>query len=424
MAGLLDGLFGSPSNMSSGNYSMILHMDMDAFFASVEELANPGIRGKPLVVAGPGERSIITTASYPARKFGIRTGMTVRQAKARCRDLLVIKSDYRKYSDASKRVISVLETFTPEVHATSVDEAFLDISQIIKNFGTPTHLGREIKGRVKVKTGLTCSIGIARNWLLAKLASGMNKPDGLTILDPGMIEATLEKTPVQKICGIGPVTTRALNEMGILTCGQLGRYPLETLRSRFGSYGVKLSGMGRGEGGFYPDQIGSGDACAKSIGHSVTLPNDLTDRHSMGKVLQTLAEMVGRRARRHAFRGKTITLTWRYNDFSTRTKRSTLSSPIWLTEEIYRISVKLLSEIDIQKPVRLLGISLSDLFFEEYTASLLPDEIRKEEVQKTLDGINDRFGEFTLAYGDTIHDLRTQKVISPSWRAKGIKNSF
>ncbi len=410
--------------MSSGNYSMILHMDMDAFFASVEELANPAIRGKPVVVAGPGERSIITTASYPARKFGIRTGMTVRQAKALCRNIVVIKSDYRKYSDASRKVMAVLETFTPEVHTTSVDEAFLDVKAIVKNFGTPLHLGQEVKRRVKAETGLTCSIGIAENWLLAKLAGGMNKPDGLTVVEPEEVKAILEGTPVEKLCGIGPVTTRRLNELGIRTCGQLGRYPEDLLQRRFGSYGPKLSGMGRGEEGIYQNQGQPGRSSAKSIGHSVTLPNDLTDRLSMGKVLQTLAEMVGRRARRHNCRGKTLTLTWRYNDFSTRTHRSTFPSPICLTEEIYRVSMMLLNEIDILRPVRLLGISLSDLSFEEFTASLFPDETRKEEVQKTLDGINDRFGEFTLAFGDTIRDLRTQKVISPSWRSKGIKNSF
>jgi len=403
---------------------MVMHMDMDAFFASVEELADPSIRGKPLVVAGPGQRSIITTASYPARKYGIRTGMTVRQAKALCRTVLVIRSDYRKYSDASRKVMSVLESFTPDVYAASVDEAYLDIRGIAGFFKTPQHLGMEVKERIRSETGLTCSIGIAENRLLAKLASGMNKPDGLTILEPGNVRTILENTPVERMCGIGPVTTRALHEMGIRTCGQLGRYPVDLLQRRFKSYGIKLSRMGRGEDVRFQGRDQPGPSQAMSIGHSVTLSDDITDRSSMGKVLLTLAEMVGRRVRRHNCRGKTLTLTWRYDDFSTRTRRTTLPSPVCLTDEIYRVSTMLLREIEIQRPVRLLGISLSDLSSEEYTASLLPDEIRREMVQKSLDGINDRFGEFTLAYGDTIRDLRTQKVISPSWRSKGIKNSY
>lgn len=401
-----------------------MHLDMDAFFASVEELANPSLRGAPVVVAGPGERSIITTSSYPARKYGIRTGMTVGQAKVLCKDIVVIKSDYRKYSDASEKVMSVLETFTPDIQATSVDEAFLDIGPILSRFENPLHLGKEIKRSVKQETGLTCTVGIAHNRLLAKLASGMNKPDGLTFLRQADVRATLERTPVEKMCGIGPVTAKELKGMGIRTCGQLGRYPEKSLISRFGSFGRTLSGMGRGEGGYYHDQVGRGRTSVKSIGHSVTLPNDLGDRHLMGKVLQTLAEMVGRRARRHSCRGKTVTLTWRYDDFSTRTRRTTLPSPICLTEDIYRVSRRLLDGIEIPRRVRLLGISMSDLSFEDITANLLPDDIRKEKVQKALDSVNDRYGEFTLAYGDTIPDLRTQKVISPSWRAKGIKNSF
>lgn len=410
--------------MDPGINTMIMHIDMDAFFASVEELSNPAIRGKPVVVAGPGERSIITTASYPARKFGIRTGMTVGQAKVLCRKIVIIKSDYRKYSDASKKIMAVLESFTPDVHAASVDEAFLDVGSVPGRNESPRHLAIQIKKKIKQETGLTCSIGIAENRLLAKLASDMKKPDGLTWLEPGMIKATLDKTPIEKLCGIGPVTTKTLNEMGIKTCGELGRYPEEVLQLRFGSAGTKLAAMGRGEGEGFWTQGQPGRESAKSIGHSVTLPMDLTDRHSMGKVLQTLSEMVGRRARRHNCRGGTITLTWRYIDFTTCTRRTTLTTPVCLTQDIYKRALKLLESIDLPKPVRLLGISLSDLHFDEITPGLFPEDMRKEALQNALDGINDRFGEFTLAYGDTIPDLRTQKVISPSWRSKGIRNSF
>jgi DNA polymerase-4 len=401
----------------------ILHVDMDAFFASVEELANPSLRGKALVVSGPGERSIITTASYPARKHGIKTGMTIRQAKALWRDIIVVHSDHRKYTDASKKVMTALESITPDIDITSIDEAFLDITSVMRAGDTPRILGMEIKRRVREDTGLTCSVGIAQTRLMAKLASDMNKPDGLTILEPVKIKALLEQTPVGKICGIGPVTTKALNEMGLKTCGQLGRYPVDLLMRRFGSYGARLSEMGRGEDVHHEGYGCETNSSVKSIGHSVTLSRDLSDRQSMGKILQTLSEMVGRRARRHHCGGKSLTLTWRYDDFSTRTRSTTLSAPICRTEEIYRYSILLLEKIEIARPVRLLGISLSHLSFEAQTASLLPEEIRKEEVQTALDGINDRFGEFTLAYAETVPDLRTQKVIPPSWRPKGIKNS-
>ena len=401
----------------------IIHMDMDAFFASVEELAKPSIRGKPVVVAGPGERSIITTASYPARKYGIRTGMSVAQAKKLCRRIVLIRADYRKYSDASKRVMTVLESFTSDVAAASVDEAFMDAGAIVGMYENPLHLGSEIKKRVKAETGLTCSVGIAENRLLAKLASGMKKPDGLTWIEPAMVKEVLEETPVERLCGIGPVTTRELNSMGIRTCGELGRYPEEILKGRFGASGKKLSAMGRGEGDGLWSRENTGDEKVKSIGHSVTLPRDLTDRPSMAKVLLTLSEMVGRRARRNTCCGKALTLTWRYHDFSTRTKRATMASPINLTEDIYRNAMQLFDTIEIQDPVRLLGLSLSDLTFGRVTGSLFPEEKKKEDVQKALDGINDRFGEFTLSYGDTIADLRSQKVISPAWRPRGIRKS-
>ena len=403
---------------------VFLHMDMDAFFASVEELVNPALRGKPVVVAGPGERSIITTASYPARKYGIRTGMTIRQARRLCRNIIFIRADYGRYTDASRKVMTVLESFTPDINVTSVDEAFLEVTSVIERFGTPWKLGRAVKRRVRCETGLTCSIGIAGNRLLAKLASSIHKPDGLTVLEPQKVKEFLEDMPVEKLYGIGPVTARNLNLLGIRTCGQLGRYPEDYLRHRFGAQGRILSRMGRGEEGIFTNRSQTDYRGTKSIGHSVTLPRDIIEKQSMGKVLQTLAEMVGRRVRRHRGRGNTLVLTWRYDDFSTHSHRSRLPYPICLTEEIYRTSVKLLDEIVIQRPVRLLGISLSDLSFEGFTPSLLQHDIKKEKLQTALDGINDRFGEFTLSYGDTISDLRGQRVVSPTWRPKGIKSSI
>jgi len=401
---------------------LFTHVDMDAFYASVEELANPAIRGRPVIIAGPGKRSIITTASYAAREYGVRTGMTVNQAKALCRDIIVIKSDYRKYADASKRVMTVLESFTPEMFIASVDEAFLETTAILRKYASRAHLGQEIKARVKRETGLTCSIGMAGNRLLAKLASAMNKPDGLTILEPDIVQSTLDVTPVEKLWGIGPVTKMTLNSLGIRTCGQLGRYPETLLCNRFGSYGKRLSLMGRGEEGIHLDKNRTLGGVGRSVGHSVTLPFDITDRQKMKTVLLTLAEMVGRRARRQRSRGRVLALTWRYEDFSTFSRRSTLPSPICLTEDIYRFSLRLLENIDIRKPVRLLGISLSDLSRGEQTLSLFPEEDKREKVQKALDNINDRFGEFTLALGDTLKDFQTLEVISPSWRPKGGRN--
>ncbi len=397
----------------------IMHVDMDAFFASVEERANPTLRGLPLAVAGPGERSIITTASYAARAFGVRTGMTIGQAKTLCRSITVVRADYRKYASTSIKVMEALKAFTPDLHIASVDEACLDVSALVSGSGDPAALGRKVKDAVRGATGLTCSVGMAPGRLLAKLASAMDKPDGLTCLSPAEVPGLLEITPVQRICGIGPVTTKALQDLGITTCGQLGRYPESCLVSRFGSQGKVLSRMGRGED-IHPFAGGKREPTpVKSIGHSVTLPQDLGDRDSMKRVLMTLSEMVGRRARRHKCAGGTLTLTWRTSDFSTRTSRRTLCPPLSGTREIYGHSLTLLDRIDLQKPVRLLGLTLSHLSFEEKPMSLFREERRALKLQEAVDAVNDRFGEFALAHGDSLRGLGTARIISPSWKPGG-----
>jgi len=396
---------------------------MDAFFAAVEEQCDPSLRGKPLAVAGPGERTVITTSSYAARTFGVRTGMSVGQGRKLCPSLIVVRCDHRKYSHASRAVLSVLESFTPSLEPFSVDEAFLDATHIkgrYRNIGT---LATEIKAAVHRETGLTCSIGVAPNKLLAKLASGLEKPDGVTILTTDDIPGLLERTPVGKLCGIGPETTRSLRSMGVETCGQLGRFPAEVLTRRFGVFGQTLVSMGRGED-FSPVAYWDGsNSEVKSVGHSVTLPGDVEDHETILKVLQTLSEMVGRRARRHGCAGYRLTLTVRYADFKTFTRQKTFSTPLFTTEQIYGASSKIRSEVSLVDPVRLLGLSLGKLVFGHRANSLLPEDRKMESLQDALDKINDRYGEFSLGYGGQIRNLRGNRIISPSWRAKGIRNS-
>lgn len=396
---------------------------MDAFFAAVEERCNPALRGKPLAVAGSGKRTVITTSSYAARSFGVRTGMSVGQGKRLCPDLIIVRCDHKKYSHASRAVLTVLESFTPSFEPYSVDEAFIDATQLQRRFENISTLAMRIKGAIRRETGLTCSIGAAPNKLLAKLASGMNKPDGLTILDPGIIPPLLEKTPVGKLCGIGPETTRQLRSMGIETCGQLGRFPLDVLSRRFGVYGEILSRMGRGEDSSPIHGTDEGEAEVKSVGHSVTLPTDVEDSETVSKILHTLSEMVGRRARRHECAGYKLTLTVRYSDFKTFTRQKTFPAPLRTTQQIYDASLKIIRKTTLTGPVRLLGLSLGNLVFGFQPNSLLPEDRRKESLQEALDRINDRYGEFSLGYAGQIHNFRGNRIISPSWRAKGIRNS-
>jgi len=404
--------------------ALIMHVDMDAFFAAVEELANPALKGKALAVAGPGERTIVTTASYKARAFGVRTGMTVPQAKNLCRDLIVLKADYRKYAHASGLVMRTLESFTPMINVLSIDEAFLDISDLTAGFGEPRDLGRKSKQEVLSKTGLTCSVGIATGRLLAKLASTLEKPDGLTVIREEDACSILKGLPVGRLCGIGPATAEKLGQMGIRTCGELGSYPLEPLERRFGKLGKDLSRMGRGLDPAGNPILGGRTEKSLSISHSVTFPRDLTGKESMKQVLLTLSEMVGRRIRRHNGTAGRISVTWRLGDFSTFTRQKTLNAQVFLTKDIYHHSLSIFEGIELTGPVRLLGITLSGLCFEGSGSFLLEEDLKRNRLQETLDSVNDRYGEFSLAFGGTIGDLRSQKVISPSWRAKGIRNSY
>lgn len=401
-----------------------MHIDMDAFFAAVEELADPSLKGRPLAVAGPGDRSVVTTASYPARLFGVRTGMTVGQAKVLCRDLIVLKADYRKYSHASKMVMATLESFTPLIQALSVDEAFMDITDLTGKSMEPEDLGERVKNAVFRNTGLTCSIGIAPGRLLAKLASTMDKPDGLISIPQEKIASILEDTRVDRLCGIGQVTAEKLGEMGIFTCGQLGRYPLEPLKRIFGALGEELSRMGKGLDPSGSTLLQGKRETVKSIGHSVTLSKNLTDKKNLEPVLLTLSEMVGRRIRRYGGAADCLILTWRYDDFSTFSRRRTFPAAVNLTKEIYLRSLTVLSPIELHRPVRLLGISLSGLTFTSNPGCLLAEDLKNHNLQEAMDSINDRYGDFCLAFAGSTGDLRNVRVISPAWKAKGIRNSY
>ncbi|HET6370556.1 MAG TPA: DNA polymerase IV, partial [Nitrospiria bacterium] len=267
----------------------ILHVDMDAFFASVEQARRPALRGKPIVVAGAGARTVILTASYEARAFGIRTGMTVPEAYRRCPALIRVPADNRAYTEACGHIVDVLRKYTPEIQVYSIDEAFLDLTASLSLFGGAEPIAREIKTRILEKLNLTCSIGIAPNKLLAKLASGLIKPNGLTVLTPPIIPHLLEETPVEALCGIGKKLTLRLNRVGIRTCGELGRAPISLLRSMFGIWGEHLSAMGRGEdpGEVIPEEIAPDP---KSIGHSMTLERDTGERALIEIFLLQLSE--------------------------------------------------------------------------------------------------------------------------------------
>ena len=400
----------------------IMHIDMNAFFAAVEQQSNPALRGQPVAVVGSQQRTIILTSSYEAREYGVKTGMTLYEARLKCPGLLLVKANNRLYTHVSSQIMSIFQDYTPLVEISSVDEAFLDVSGSLHYFGSVWRIAYLIKSRIKARLGLTCSVGIAPNKLLAKLASDLHKPDGLTLINPEMVATLLKNLPIEEICGIGRKTTQKLNQLGVFSCGELGRYPVKKLKQRFGIVGEKLVLMGRG---IDPGAVLSSDqeAEVKTIGHSMTLRKDISLREDVARFLAQLAEMVGRRARRYGMSGRTVTLTIRHSDFSTYSRQQIQATPIHRSEEIYRAALHIFDRLLLTLPVRLLGVRLSNLQYLGQQLPLLPEERRQEQLTESLDRVNDRHGEFTVMSGSLLTVKgKGSYVISPAWRPEGIRN--
>jgi DNA polymerase IV len=402
-----------------------MHVDMNAFFASVEQQSNPELRGKPIAVVGSGNRTIITTSSYEARAYGVKTGMTKWEAKQKCPQLIFVIGDNRKYTHTSSQIIQLMQQFTPLIEVFSIDEAFLDLTGSLSIFGTPERIAHLLKAEIRQHFGITCSIGIAPNKLLAKLASDMQKPDGLTIIRPEEVTTILERIPAKDLCGIGRKTERQLALYGIKTCGDLGRFPVSILRKRFGVIGERLHQMGLGIDRSPVVPTEDADE-VKSVGHSMTLERDIEDRQTILKFLLQLSEMVGRRARRYRVWGKTVTLSIRYADFDTWVgKQETLPQYINQSEDIYTAIVAILDTLVLLQSVRLLGVRLSNLRYESNQLPLFAAERRKICLVSAMDAVNDKYGNFTVTFGSLLDGEKASekgsRVISPAWRPDGIR---
>ena len=376
---------------------VILHIDMDAFFISVEQRDNPSLRGKPAAVCGSLSRSVITSTNYEARPFGLRAGMSTQEARRRCPPLILIKGNHEKYTRAAAQIFSILKAFTPLMEIASIDEAYLDITQSRLLFRSPLHIAQTIKDRIRERERLTCSIGIAPNKLLAKLGSGLEKPDGLVSIGKEEVEKVLADLPVSKLFGIGPKLEEALNSMGVFTCGQLGKFPVSLLTQRFGVIGARLHEMGLGmdEAPVVPFDEGED---AKSLSHSVTLEQDISDPEALRKVLLELSEMVSRRMRKDGYYGRRIVLTVRYSDYYTFSKQKTISQWINSGNEIFRHAIEISESILHPKPIRLLGVGVSQLKKEWCQLDLFGKREKKDQLLKAMDRVNQRFGDWTLTW--------------------------
>ena len=385
--------------MDSEHPRRIMHLDMDAFFASVEQVDNPELRGKPVIVGG-GDRGVVSACSYEARKFGIHSAMPMFRARKLCPHAVVVSGRMGRYSEVSHQVMEVLERFSPVVEQASVDEAYLDITGCERLFGTPKVMAMRIKAEIREATGLNCSVGIAPVKFLAKISSDYDKPDGLFILEPDQVADFLRDLPVAKIPGVGKSTQSLLDQLGVRTCGDVLRYPAEFWSRRFGLGGESL--YRRAQGIDARELVTSREA--KSEGAENTFERDTRDVEELTRWLGHQAERVGARMRRHGYEGRTVTLKVKYGDFKQITRSRTLPEPTSETEVIFATTRALLAEVDLSRPIRLIGTSVSNFATGPRQLSLFEalgkdDSERRRKLDAALDEIRERFGRESVVRG-------------------------
>lgn len=381
----------------------ILHVDMDAFFASVEQLDDPSLRGKPVLVGGAGPRGVVAAASYEARVYGCRSAMPMAVARRLCPQAVIVKGHFDRYREESRKVFDILETFTPMVEPVSIDEAFLDVTASQNLFGEPEAMARQIKDRIRQVTGLSGSVGVAPNKFLSKLASDLEKPDGLTVIRPDDVDRVLPPLPVEKIWGIGPKSVARLEGIGVRTIGDLRRLDPDVLERRLGTDAEHYRRLAFG----VDDREVHNDGDAKSIGHEQTFGENLTDPEDVRAVMLEQSEHVSARLRRHKLFARGVTVKIRYGDFQTVTRAKTLDAPTDTTQPIWHAARELFDTwAQDFKPVRLIGVTATKLTRGEPQLELFEDEGAKKQrrVEDAVDRITARFGKTAIGRGARADD--------------------
>ena len=385
----------------------IIHLDLDAFFCSVEELLDPSLKGRAFAVGGsPSGRGVITSASYAARMRGIRSAMPTREALKIFPDLLLVRSGYRHYSDYSHKVIDILRDTSPIVEPVSIDEAFLDVSDMPQPIGS---IALDLQKRVMQETGLPCSLGCATSRLVAKMANDFGKkqvktgrsPQKITVIEPGKEEEFLAPLDIQALWGVGPKTAAHLRQRGITTVGKLAALSDADLKNYFGQHGESMRRRAKGIDNtpIYPE---SGDP--KSVSNEMTFHEDQDDQGNLLKILRGLSEKVGSRLRKAELAGSVVQIKIRYSDFSTFTRQTSMKECTNLDQEIFNeVQNLFLKHWIAGRPVRLLGVGVSTLEKPHRQLSLWEDlGNRKEELTKAVDGLRERFGKDIIKRADTL----------------------
>lgn len=375
----------------------IVHIDMDAYYASVEQRDHPEYQGKPVIIGGLSGRGVVATASYEARKYGIKSAMSMAEARRRCPDGIFLQPNISKYAYVSNQLLHIFEKFSPIVEPLSMDEAFLDVSGMEYLYPDITQIPRQLKERIKQELNLTASAGLANNKFLAKLASDLQKPDGLLIIHPGEEKALLAPMSVKKLWGVGDATATTLRKLHIETIADLRNTKLDLLEKHLGSAASILYNLawGRDNRPVTPDRE------AHSIGNETTFEVDLWSKDELHNILLALAAKIGWRLRKAGLCGRTVTLKIRLSSFHTITRSITTTDPLSLDQDIYESARKMLDKIPLHEGVRLLGITVAKLRQEGIGQLSLFDATneRQEKVTTVMDQLKDKFGESIITRG-------------------------
>jgi len=384
---------------------MILHVDMDAFYASVEERDRPELAGLPVIVGGsPDGRGVVAAANYAARRYGVRSAMPAAQARRLCPEAVFIRSRMSRYAEVSRQIREIFFRYTPLVEPLSLDEAFLDVASSERLFGAARDLAMRIKRDIRTELGLVASVGVAPNKFLAKLASDLDKPDGLVLVPPDAVQAFLDPLPVTRLWGVGKVAAETLAALGVHTISDLRRQPETLIIGRFGKWGAHLLRLSRGidEREVVPERE------AKSISHETTFETDIDDRASLRAWLLDLTEQVAIRLRRGALRGTCVFVKLRYADFRTVTRSERLRAPTDVTHELWAGAARLLDEQLARRgdPVRLLGVGVGELVHDAPLQGRLfeqHEQDRQRRIDGVVDEIRNRFGDRAAHRGGGVH---------------------
>ena len=375
-----------------------MHIDMDAFFASIEQRVNPALRGRPVIIGGRNYkyRSIICAASYEAKRLGITNAMPSWLALKICPQAVFVPADTAKYVYTSERIFGILKDFSPQIEKFSIDEFFLDVGGCARLFGGEEAMGRTIKERIREEFGITCSVGVAPTRITAKLAAKMKKPDGLSVIDREEALAILRNLPVEKICGIGERLKRRFHLLGIATCGQLAEYPPEVLKEHFGIVGLWLRATCRVEDFGEIEYVTDADAPPKSVGHSQTLRCTTNDQQFIKDWIYLLSEMVAQRLRRKELMGRTVHFYISDAVGGGFAKQKTFLEPTYDGREICQRCLHILKLLNFSYLcARVLGVSVSHLSPAD-NCYLFDGPVRRDQLMHSVDRINRKFGEWTV----------------------------